>query len=133
MENENKEEKGVLAFNKMVEVEIGSYIFYAYLVNPKEIEGSDGILIHNDRTIKIRNDLDIVGIRLVLRHELVHAILLTQGRVYQKKFDLEEMCEFISYQLPEIERLTQHILDGLFGHTKTTIPYDDYREFEFKK
>ena len=106
---ENQDKKG-----KKVPINIGSYPFQVCLVEPKEIEGSDGILHHNDRLIKIRNDLDKVGTELILKHEIVHAILLTQGRVYQKKFDIEEMCEFIAYQTAEIERLTEYILDCLF-------------------
>lgn len=117
--------KSVYETNKVVWVDINSYLFRVCFVEPKEIEGSDGILYHNERFIKIRNDLDLVGTKLILKHEIVHAVLLTQGRVYQKKFDLEEMCEFIAYKGTEIERLTNLALKKLLESPNVTEPYDD--------
>ena len=99
--------------NQSYEVRIGLYPFTIKFVEPQEIEGCDGRTLHNDRIIKIRNDLDKVATELTLRHEIVHALLGTQGRVYQKKFDLEEVCEFIAYRLPEINSIMEVVSDEI--------------------
>lgn len=93
-----------------MEISIGSYPFQIKLVPPEEIENCDGRTYHNERVIKIRNDLDEITTELVLRHEVVHALLGTQGRVYQRKFDLEEVCEFIAYKLPEIKEVCDRFM-----------------------
>lgn len=93
-------------------VRIGLYPFKIVSVDKEEIQGNDGLCLNNDRIIKIRNDLDDIATELVLRHEIVHAILCTQGRVYQRKFSVEEVCEFISYKLPEIEQICEIIMKG---------------------
>lgn len=81
---------------------IGGYPFTVKFVPSSEIENCDGRTKHNDREILVRNDLDEISTTLVLRHEIVHALLGTQGRVYQNKFNVEEVCEFIAYRLSEI-------------------------------
>lgn len=93
-----------------ISVRIGLYPFKIKLVDPKEIEGCDGRTFHNDRVIKIRNDLDGIATEIVLRHEVVHALLGTQGRVFQKKFGVEEVCEFIAYKTPEINDVMSTIV-----------------------
>ncbi len=96
-----------------IKVRIGLYPFTIKFVDFKGIElngNSDGRTMLNGRTILIRNDLDDIDTELVLRHEVVHAILGTQGRCYQKKFDLEEVCEFIAYKLPEINDIVERIM-----------------------
>ena len=95
--------------NLEVEVEINGYPFMVKFVKKTEIEGSDGITYHNDRVIKIRDDLDEIATTLILRHELVHAFLGTQGRVFQRKFNVEEVCEFISYCSPVIESVIEEV------------------------
>jgi len=95
---------------KDIDVRIGLYPFKVMFVSYSEMDGNDGSTFHNDRTIKIRDDLDKVATELVIRHEVVHAILGTQGRVYQKKFDLEDMCEFIAYKTPEINDIVERIM-----------------------
>lgn len=98
-----------------IKIRIGLYPFIITFVDKKEIEGSDGVCLHNDRVIKIRDDLDEVSTMLIIRHELTHALLGTQGRVYQKKFDVEELCEFVAYKLPELHQMCEFIANSLFG------------------
>ncbi len=57
----------------------------------------DGITLYNDMKILVRNDLNPIMQKECLTHELTHAVLCTQGRCYQKKFDLEEVCEFVGF------------------------------------
>lgn len=35
----------------------------------------------------------------------LNALLGTQGRAMQRKFDVEELCEFIAWKLPEINNI----------------------------
>lgn len=95
---------------KTIKIRIGLYPFKIMFVPFSELDNCDGKTMHNDRIIKIRDDLDEIATELVLRHEIVHAILGTQGRVYQRKFDLEEMCEFIAYKTPEINQIIESVL-----------------------
>lgn len=64
----------------------------------------------NERKIEISTDQDKVETKISVTHELVHAILGAHGRAYQKKFDLEEMCEFVGYNLDQINKLLKEIL-----------------------
>lgn len=89
---------------------IGLYECKIAFVGKEQIQGSDGQTRCNDFQILIRNDLSPVTTELILRHEVVHALLDTQGRVYQKKFDLEEVCEFIAWKLPEINQIVEDVM-----------------------
>ena len=83
---------------------IGLYEWKVLIVDRKEIDGNDGRTIPNSLEIKIASDLKGITREITFIHELVHALLGTQGRCYQKKFDLEDMCEFIAWNYEEIER-----------------------------
>ena len=89
---------------------IGLYEWKIAFVDKEQIKGNDGQTCCNDFQILIRNDLSPVTTELILRHEVVHALLDTQGRVYQKKFDLEEVCEFIAWKLPEINQIVEDVM-----------------------
>ena len=86
---------------------IGLYEWKILIVDRKEIDGNDGRTLPNELTIKIADDLNGTTRGITFIHEVVHALLDTQGRCYQKKFDLEEMCEFIAWKLPEIEQILE--------------------------
>lgn len=88
---------------------IGGFPFTIRFVDKSEIEGSDGLCCHNERVIKIRNDLDNIATRTIIMHEITHALLGTQGRVYQQKFSVEELCEFIAYRFPELTHIYETI------------------------
>ena len=109
---------------KELTIEIGLYRFklkFFTLTNEKW----DGLTKYNDRTIDIRDDLDDTATMLLIRHEIVHAILCTQGRYLQKKFDVEEMCEFIAYKLPEINEICEEIETKLEVCTKYEVGKND--------
>ena len=86
---------------------IGLYEWKILIVDRKEIDGSDGRTLPNELTIKIADDLKGTVRELTFIHEIVHALLDTQGRCYQKKFDLEELCEFVAWKLPEINQIVE--------------------------
>jgi len=86
---------------------IGLYEWKVLIVDRKEIDGNDGRTLPNELTIKIADDLKGITREITFVHELVHALLDTQGRNYQRKFDLEELCEFIAWKLPEINQCVE--------------------------
>lgn len=94
---------------------IGLYTWDVLFVDKEQIKGNDGQTRCNDFQILIRNDLSPVTTELILRHEVVHALLDTQGRVYQKKFDVEEVCEFIAWKLPEINDIVENVISKKGG------------------
>ena len=97
---------------KTIKVRIGLYPFTLKFF--KQInEDYDGITWYRKREIEIRDDLDDEATILLIRHEVIHALLSTQGRTYQKKFDVEELCEFIAYKLPEINQICEFIENSL--------------------
>lgn len=81
---------------------IGLYEWEIRLSPRKEIQGNDGQTRYNEFVILIADDLTPSAKEISLRHEVIHALLGTQGRAFQRKFDVEELCEFIAWKLPEI-------------------------------
>lgn len=73
-------------------------------------EGADGRTYYNELKIVIRNDLNPQILRSVLTHEITHAVLMCQGRWMQKKFDQEEVCEFMGFCAQEIVEATNEVL-----------------------
>ena len=59
--------------------------------------GSDGKTLYNDTKIVVREDMNPQIVKSTIIHELTHAVLEIQGRVYQRKFDREDVCEFIGF------------------------------------
>lgn len=94
---------------KDIEIMISGYPFTIKFFK-KNNEYYDGLTRYNERIMEIRDDVDLMATMLLVRHEITHAILCCQGRRYQKKFDVEEVCEFVSYTCEEITKLTNYIM-----------------------
>ena len=90
-------------------IRIGLYNWEILLVDKKELEGNDGICKPNEFQILVRDDLNETATHLIIMHEVVHALLDTQGRCYQKDFNLEEICEFVAWKLPELMEISERI------------------------
>lgn len=101
---------------KNTKVIIGGYEYSVQYIPHSEMPGYDGLTYSNERTIKIRNDLDDTATLLIVTHEVVHALLATQGRVFQKKFDVEEVCELIANRLFEINEIIAKIKSAWEEH-----------------
>ena len=93
---------------KDIEIMINEYPFTIKFFK-KNNEYYDGLTRYNERIIEIRDDVDLIATMLLVRHEITHAIFCCQGRCYQKKFDVEEVCEFISYELPKINTICDYV------------------------
>lgn len=85
-----------------MKVKIGNYDWNVRFVSKEELKGSDGQTRCNDFEILIRDDLNEESTNVIVIHEIVHALLDTQGRVYQRKFDLEEVCELVGWNADAI-------------------------------
>jgi len=98
----------------MKHIDIYGYKFQVCFVNKNDerIRGNDGLCLHNEFTIYIRNDLDKTMQRCVLRHEITHAILCLQGRCYHNKFTQEDLCEFVAFQSVYICKKVDEIMRG---------------------
>ena len=82
----------------------------------KELGGkNDGLALYNDMKILIRNDLNPIMTKQVLVHELTHAILCLQRRWGQKKFDVEELCEFTSFCAWKILKVAEDVMKTYWG------------------
>lgn len=79
--------------------------WYIHLVDPEEIEGNDGKTIAGSFEIMIARGLNPALEKIVLVHEVSHAILGCSALWYQKHFDDEFVCEFTAYHLDEINRI----------------------------
>ena len=79
--------------------------WYIHLVDPEEIEGNDGKTVAGSFEIKIARGLFPALEKIVLVHEVSHAILGCSALWYQKEFDTEFVCEFTAYHLDEINRI----------------------------
>ena len=97
---------------KNIHITVGSYHFNLIFVPFEELK-MDGLTNINDRIIKVRDDLDRQATLITIKHELVHALIGTQGRVFQKKIDIEDMCEFVAWRLEEINEIIGCIEAGL--------------------
>ena len=100
-----------MKFNKPILIDVCGYPYKVVFVDQEEIKGNDGLCLNNDRIIKIRNDIDGIATELILTHEITHAILCVQGRVYQRKFDVEELCEFMAYQSRTIRQCINQVVN----------------------
>ena len=90
-------------------IRIGLYNWEILLVDKNTLEGNDGICKPNEFQILVRDDLNETATQLIIMHEVVHALLDTQGRCYQKDFNLEEVCEFVAWKLPELMEINERI------------------------
>ena len=80
--------------------------------NPELTERNFGITLVSSMKILIRKTLEQQQLKETLIHELTHAVLHTQGRCYQRKFELEDVCEFVGYCGELIVTLANDIMKG---------------------
>ena len=92
---------------KNFKVRIGCYTWQVRFVDAQELPRSDGQTRCNTLEILIRDSLDENAKRLTFIHEVIHALLNTQGRFYQNKFTQEEVCEFIAWRFNEIQEIIE--------------------------
>ena len=92
---------------KDFKVRIGNYTWTVKFVDQKEIPGNNGEAHYLTQTIYLRNDMPSLATRNVFIHEVVHALLGTQGRIFQKRYTDEDICEFIAWRFNEIQDIIE--------------------------
>ena len=92
---------------KDFKVRIGNYTWTVKFVDISQLPNADGETRYNVFEILIRDNLQEGMRRMVFIHEVVHALLGTQGRCFQKQFDLEDVCEFIAWRFNEIQDIIE--------------------------
>ena len=99
----------------IVKVKIGKHIWSVRRLPPEDMDWQKfkmyGYTWDQHRAIDILDTLSEEDLPLVIKHEVVHALLDTQGRRYQKKFDVEEVCEFIAWNIDEINKISNEIIN----------------------
>lgn len=93
-----------------VNITINGYPWEVRFVPKEELsEATDGNTDFNGRVINIRDDLDAITTLVVIRHELTHAYLCSEGRYPLKSMTQEELCEFIAWHAPLITDAAEEI------------------------
>ncbi len=97
-----------------MKVKIGNYYWKVEFDPNVKLDGADGQTQSNELKILIRNDLSKEVTRAVLIHEIVHATLDMQGRVYQENFNVEEVCEFIAWNIDSIKEIVDYCIKEFY-------------------
>lgn len=95
---------------------IGTYVFKLKLTNAKNdsrLENLEGLTNYRERQILVRDDLDDLTTMCMVRHELVHAILYTQGRTFYDSYDEELMADFVAMNFDLIDKLSKIVMKTL--------------------
>ena len=74
-------------------------------------ENENGTCWTGKRCIDIDESMDDKETKLVLTHEIVHALMATQGRVYEEGLCNESVCEFIAWNIDEIVSVRNKIME----------------------
>ena len=102
--------------DRAITVELDGYSWNIIFTDREGFENADlpsscdGITKFGEFSIYIDKNINPTAQKEVIIHELTHAILCTQGRWYQKKFDVEELCEFVGFCGEKIINATNKIM-----------------------
>lgn len=94
-------------------VKINNHTWSVRRLKPESMNDYFGFTWCVHKAIDLNDQLTSEELPNVIRHEVCHALLETQGRRFQKKFDLEELCEFVAWNNEEITRITNEIIKKL--------------------
>lgn len=97
---------------RFVKIKINGHIWSVRRLKPEDMGNGKYYgytwIVH--RAIDLMDTLTEDELPYVIRHEVCHAILDTQGRRVQNKFNVEEICDFVAWNNEEISRLTNEIV-----------------------
>ena len=101
---------------QIIKVKIGAHLWSIRFMEPHLMRPDDnGTCWTNRKCIDIDNTMDKTETKLILMHEIVHAFLGTEGRVYQKDFDDESICEIIAWNIDEMISVRDKVLKARYG------------------
>lgn len=100
---------------RIIKVKIGNHLWSIRFLDREQMRpGEDGTCWSCKKCIDIDSASGRNETSIILTHELVHALLATQGRCYQKKFSHEEMCEFVTWNIDEIIKIRDKVLKEVY-------------------
>jgi len=70
-----------------------------------------GVCVFATNTIYIANNLTGMRCARTITHELTHAFIESHGMYSFKKFNHEQLCEFVANHNSEIERISDMIME----------------------
>ena len=88
---------------KNFNIKINGLRWEVKFLTAEEIGDFNGLCYHSELRIEIRKELPKPIARLRYIHELVHAIMGCQGRIFQKKYTDEEVCESMAYGYDQLK------------------------------
>ena len=98
-----------------IDVVIGGHTWSIRRLKDKDMTGTVGKTWSFHFAIDLNEELTEKELPLVIRHEVCHALLDTQGRAFQTKFGVEELCEFVAWNHEQIGVITQEIMERLLS------------------
>lgn len=72
-------------------------------------DGLFGEIVYDTLTIYIKDSLCDESKRRVMIHELCHALLNSQGRLYSNSFDREDLCEMFAWNAETLINLRDKV------------------------
>ena len=106
--------------NSIFKVKIGNHKWSIRFLPPDLMrENEYGTCWSLKRAIDIDASLDKEEARIILGHELSHAFLTVAGKLHNKEFDEEEVCDFITWNIDQIMSIRDYVLKERFGNGKT--------------
>lgn len=106
--------------NNIFKVKIGNHKWSIRFLPPDLMrENEYGTCWSLKRAIDIDASLDKEEAKIILGHELSHAFLTVAGKLHNKQFDEEEVCDFITWNIDQIMSIRDYVLMERFGNGKT--------------
>lgn len=100
----------------IIKVKIGSRVWsIRFLPENLMRENEYGTCWSLKRAIDIDASLDYEEAKIILGHELSHAYLASYGKLHNKTFDEEELCDFITWNIDEIIKVRDKIMKERFS------------------
>lgn len=88
-------------------------------------EDSYGITDSSVNRISIRHRLQEDKLVRVLMHEVTHAIIEESPLASRKRFDVEEVCDIVGFQIVDVLRDNPHLVEWIFGYKESNEVLDN--------
>ena len=99
--------------SQIIKVQIGNYKWSIRFLPPELMrENEYGTCWSLKRAIDIDASLDHEEAKIILGHELAHAFLTVAGKLHNKEFDEEEVCDFITWNIDQIITIRDKVLEA---------------------
>lgn len=86
-----------------------------FLPSEQMRDGDNGTCYSLKRTIDIDDSLDYSEACIIITHELMHALMATQGRCFEEEINNESVCEIVAWNLDKLVCLRDSILSTKYN------------------